>query len=536
MSKRGVNAPPPPPQNKNQKTIPNKVENIPTSLYTPHPPRLPWNEDQDPSVEPPMPKTDSVPILWLLNFAIDRGYVNGESVASEVAHASNEVAPALGEVADDPYDFSQPQTPSQPGSQSSQPGSQSSQPGSQSSYASARSDASTQSFYSSRSTKSAVIDDPEEASPPLEKDPLSLPKIEYREMTKRDNSFKYSGSYNSTERRRHGWGKMTWNISDTGGWIDGDRYHGYWSNGVMEGLGILVEYNEEMLYIGTYVGMHHAGNRTIGTYFWADGTVYEGEWDKNDNMNGTGTMWSPTESGYDVYVGNYENRDIQGKGTYYWANGDTFEGTWKSNSRVKGVMRYKGSNYIYYGDWGTPDVGSGGLDDKIIVCEVYRLYVDDGTLELKGTLSGWEGIHSYTAGGIVYEYDIYTMIHENETRRVYIDVNGEYNEIKSSGHQQHPMDESSEYDSQRSSASSYGSEADIITITWRRRHPRRMNRGGIRPGAEGGGTRRNRGKSKKKGKGTHKKKQKGTRKSKGKGKQKGTRKSKHIHKQKTIKN
>jgi hypothetical protein len=525
-------------------------------LVPPPPPKLPWNDDDpDPSKAPLMPKANMKPIRWLLDFAISRGYL--ESVQSELDLASNEIAPVLGEISrtgadadadadvdvdtdadtgadadageDELYGFSQPPTPSQSGFESSQPDSQSS-------YASARSHDSTGSFYSARSTIAAAE---EEALSPVEEEALSpLPNIGYHDMIKEDNSFKYSGSYNFTQLRRHGWGNMTWNRAWKSGnnindqWIDGDRYHGYWHHGLMDGPAFLVEYNENGGYIGTYVGMYHEGFRTIGTYFWADGIVYEGRWDEGDNMNGTGKMWSPTESGYDVYMGNYENRDKMGEGTYYWDNRDTFKGIWNID-KVSGVMRYNDSGYIYHGTWGKPEIGSGGSEDKMLVCDVYGPDKDH-KLKHIGTLIQW----NYTT---VDDQDMHYMIYaqDGSRNRVYIDIEGVCNVIDEEDGVPPPSpppseSQSSGFGSQLSSAS-FRSEADIAPITWSRRHPRRVYRMGVqRPisWGEGGGTRKKRGKSKNKdkGKGTHKKKQTGTRKNKGrsrsKGKHKGTRKRK----------
>ena len=59
-----------------------------------------------------------------------------------------------------------------------------------------------------------------------------------------------------------------------------------------------------------------------GTFTWANGAVYEGEW---------------------------KNNKREGKGTYKWSNGDVYEGDWKDNrpngqGTLKTVagMQYKG--------------------------------------------------------------------------------------------------------------------------------------------------------------------------------------------------
>ena len=55
----------------------------------------------------------------------------------------------------------------------------------------------------------------------------------------------------------------------------------------------------------------------FGTYIWANGDKYDGEW-KNDKRNGYGTFtWA---NGY-KYVGEWKNDKINGFGTYIWADG-----------------------------------------------------------------------------------------------------------------------------------------------------------------------------------------------------------------------
>jgi hypothetical protein len=309
-------------------------------------------------------------------------------------------------------------------------------------------------------------------------------------------------------------------------------------------------------------------------------------------MNGTGKMWSPTESGYDVYMGNHENRDKMGEGTYYWDNRDTFKGIWNID-KVSGVMRYNDSGYIYHGTWGKPVIGSGGIEDKMLVCDVYGPDKDH-KLKHIGTLIQW----NYTT---VDDQDMHYMIDAQDGSRksVYIDIEGVCNvidedgvpppspppsESQSSDDGSEPSDNGSQpsgfgsrssyYGSQSSdngsqpsgfgsqssdngsqpsgfgsqssdngsqlSSASFRSEADIAPITWSRRHPRRVYRMGRRvyrmgvqrpiSWGEGGGTRKKRGKSKNKDKG--KGKGKGTHKKKQTGtrKNKGRSRSKGKHK------
>lgn len=74
----------------------------------------------------------------------------------------------------------------------------------------------------------------------------------------------------------------------------------------------------------------------VGTQYWNDGTVYEGNW-KNDKANGKGRMVHPNG---DVYEGYWENDRACGKGTFIHNYGSTdiyagvkYEGTWKNDKQ-----------------------------------------------------------------------------------------------------------------------------------------------------------------------------------------------------------
>ena len=59
-----------------------------------------------------------------------------------------------------------------------------------------------------------------------------------------------------------------------------------------------------------------------GTYVWADGTRYIGEF-ASDAKDGKGSLYFPDGA---YYQGDFVNDTRTGKGFYKWANGDTYEG------------------------------------------------------------------------------------------------------------------------------------------------------------------------------------------------------------------
>ncbi len=61
-----------------------------------------------------------------------------------------------------------------------------------------------------------------------------------------------------------------------------------------------------------------------GTYLWANGDTYIGEWE-NDLMDGEGTyLW---ENG-DEFTGGWQEDIMHGDGVYTWSNGDQNIGQW----------------------------------------------------------------------------------------------------------------------------------------------------------------------------------------------------------------
>ena len=74
-----------------------------------------------------------------------------------------------------------------------------------------------------------------------------------------------------------------------------------------------------------------------GTFTWADGTKYVGEWN-DGKRNGQGTE---TWADGDKYVGEYKDDKQDGQGTYTWTNGDKYVGEFND-----GLMHGEGT-YTY---------------------------------------------------------------------------------------------------------------------------------------------------------------------------------------------
>ena len=73
-----------------------------------------------------------------------------------------------------------------------------------------------------------------------------------------------------------------------------------------------------------------------GTYTWADGGTYTGQW-ANDGREGLGVykpspadLTGPYEEKYDGW---WRADKMHGQGKYYWSNGDVYDGMWKEDKR-----------------------------------------------------------------------------------------------------------------------------------------------------------------------------------------------------------
>lgn len=65
----------------------------------------------------------------------------------------------------------------------------------------------------------------------------------------------------------------------------------------------------------------------MGSYYWANGTVYAGEW-VNGAMHGHGVMTTGTG---DRYEGAWDSNRKHGEGQYTWSNGDRYDGSFSDD-------------------------------------------------------------------------------------------------------------------------------------------------------------------------------------------------------------
>ena len=125
-------------------------------------------------------------------------------------------------------------------------------------------------------------------------------------------------------------------------WTNGNKYEGDWSYDKMKGKGTMdfAENDPEgrKRYYGDWVDSKMSGK---GTLIWTNGDKFEG-YCTNGIPNGIGTYYY---SNGDMCSGFFEGNKIKGIGTYYWANGDRYEGAY-----TEGQMNGKGTFYYTNGD------------------------------------------------------------------------------------------------------------------------------------------------------------------------------------------
>jgi len=93
---------------------------------------------------------------------------------------------------------------------------------------------------------------------------------------------------------------------------------------------------------------YHYERRGIGTMYYKDGSIYEGEWN-NDVRHGKGVLTNKDR--YKLFEGKWCNGHII-EGVYYYINGDRYEGTYYGGNLVNGIL-YKSNGDKYEGIFNT---------------------------------------------------------------------------------------------------------------------------------------------------------------------------------------
>jgi len=113
----------------------------------------------------------------------------------------------------------------------------------------------------------------------------------------------------------------------------GDWYEGGFSRGMKEGKGRLESYDGRTWYEGDW---HRDAKNGRGTEQLADGARYDGDY-VNDQRTGSGHIWL---AGGNEYQGDFVNGEHSGQGHYQWKDGRDYVGGW-SMGKMHGKGRFK---------------------------------------------------------------------------------------------------------------------------------------------------------------------------------------------------
>ena len=176
-------------------------------------------------------------------------------------------------------------------------------------------------------------------------------------------------------------------------WANGTIYVGEWKGGEQSGQGTLTWANGDK-YVGERKDNESTGQ---GTYTWANGNKYVGEW-KDNERTGQGTY---TWANGNKYVGEWKEGKKNGQGTYTWANGTIYVGEYKDNERTgQGTLTWENGDF-YDGDF-IKGLRSG---KGMLVRANGNVYEGDfvgSKITGKGKVT-WAGLFGYGAHGDVYE-------------------------------------------------------------------------------------------------------------------------------------
>lgn len=125
---------------------------------------------------------------------------------------------------------------------------------------------------------------------------------------------------------------------------DGNRYVGEWRNNNRNGMGTFT-WADGARYVGQYLNGDRHG---FGTMTWPDGNQYVGEYRANER-NGQGTFTFP---GGNRYVGEFRNGNYNGQGAFFWADGDRYVGEFREDERAGlGIFYGADGSIKQSGEW-----------------------------------------------------------------------------------------------------------------------------------------------------------------------------------------
>jgi hypothetical protein len=158
----------------------------------------------------------------------------------------------------------------------------------------------------------------------------------------------------------------------------------------------------------------YSGDDNHGTYFFEDGTIYEGKW-LNGSFSGYGICYYPTG---DYYGGEWKEGLRHGYGNYYYNNGEFFAGDWNNGNKQQGGYFYSNGDR-YLGSW---------HNGKRVCYGAYSYFKDGCTYEgdWEYGRARWPGKFTFLSGDWLVGYGLSVTIRVQTPYRLkFTFLNGE---------------------------------------------------------------------------------------------------------------
>lgn len=129
-------------------------------------------------------------------------------------------------------------------------------------------------------------------------------------------------------------------------WADGSRYEGEFNKNTLSGFGTLYSADGVKFFEGEFKNDQPHG---VGTLYFSNGNRYVGEWE-NGVESGSGILYGPNNRV--IYGGHWVNGVPNGNGSYYWEDGSKYVGQFRSGkSHGTGILYDAEGKIVYSGTW-----------------------------------------------------------------------------------------------------------------------------------------------------------------------------------------
>ncbi len=201
-------------------------------------------------------------------------------------------------------------------------------------------------------------------------------------------------------------------------WNNDYEYYGQTSNGKANGYGILYSLSDGSI---SQLGIYTDSKIVLGTDFFNNGDFYTGKYKNGNRSNGT---YYYAESG-NSYVGDFKDGQRHGNGTFHWADGSFHDGKWEYNKpNGYGIMYDSVEDVQYKGNYidGKRD-GSFVIEDFFLGTTYYATYDNGVYIDQNYYINKYNEEHAVLINWAEEEVDkIYA-----EGQKIYNQIMNKYN-------------------------------------------------------------------------------------------------------------